>query len=165
MLDPRPPPNLLNESSAVCVGPFMQADPEFSLKFRSEDAQRVLSSLATSTSGVALQVSLHQHLIPPLQGLAVDPILRYIRQATASMHCPSSIIISVSPTLANCGRRGAVAPRRKPTTCWCRRMQRPRPARVLAQPSAARPLQTAMMRLHPQGPTRGCRRLRVSLSQ
>lgn len=34
-----------------------QADPSFALKFQSEDAQRVLSSLATSTSGAALQVT------------------------------------------------------------------------------------------------------------
>ena len=34
----------------------LQADPEYALRFRSEDAQRVLSSLGTSTSGTALQV-------------------------------------------------------------------------------------------------------------
>lgn len=34
-----------------------QADPSFALKFQSEDAQRVLSSLATGTSGAALQVT------------------------------------------------------------------------------------------------------------
>lgn len=34
----------------------MQADPEYILRFRSDDAQRVLSSLAAATSGSALQV-------------------------------------------------------------------------------------------------------------
>ena len=34
----------------------VQADPEYILRFRSDDAQRVLSSLAATTSGSALQV-------------------------------------------------------------------------------------------------------------
>jgi hypothetical protein len=34
----------------------MQADPEYILRFRSDDAKRVLSSLAATASGSALQV-------------------------------------------------------------------------------------------------------------